>query len=83
MIAFNKNILFKPLPSEDKTEGGLYVPDPYKSVNNKGTVVSVGKNVTKVKKGETVFRVKDWGDEIIINGEKHYLMNENSILAKV
>lgn len=82
MRPVNHNILFKPLPSEEKSEGGIFVPDSYKQVNNKGTITAIGNKVTKCNVGDVVWRVKDWGDEIIIQGEKYYLMHENSILSK-
>ena len=75
-----KNILFKPFPS-DNVKNGIIVPESFKEINNKGTVVEIGNKVTKLKKGDIGFRVKDWGTEIIIGGEKHYLMDESAILA--
>lgn len=76
-----KQILFKPFPSEEKTDGGLFVPDSFREINNKGTITDIGSRVTKVKVGDIGFRVKNWGTEIIINGEKQYLMEETAILA--
>ena len=81
MKAYGKNILFKPFPPSDVTEGGLVVPDSAKTVNNKGIIVSVGEMVTKVKEGQVGFRVKEWGTEIGIGGESYYLMDETAILA--
>jgi chaperonin GroES len=80
-------ILFKPSPSDEVSEGGIFVPDSAREVNNKGTIVSVG-NGTKskpmgLKTGDVGFRVKNWGEEIIINGEKHYLMDQDAIIALV
>jgi len=44
----------------------------------------VGEGVTKVKKGDVGWRVKDWSDtEIIIDGEQYCLMDETAILALV
>ena len=82
MKPINRNILFKPLPSKKISDGGLIIPDSVQAVNNKGTIVGIGSKVTKVKEGDVCFRVKDWGTEVIINGEKHFIMDENSILAK-
>lgn len=81
MKPINKKILFKPFQGSEITEGGLYVPDSVRKLSNKGEIVEVGERVTKVKKGDIGFRVKDWGEEIIINGEKHFIMEENAILA--
>ena len=53
--------------------------------SNKGVVVAVGDGSSKkpmqFKEGDTVFRVKGWGQEILVNGELHYLMTQDSILA--
>jgi len=81
MKLINKKILFKPFPSKDKTEAGLFVPESAQEVNNKGTIVEIGNRVTKMKKGDVGFRVKGWGEEFIINGDKHYVMEEEAILA--
>lgn len=75
------NVLFKPFMGSDKTEGGLFIPESVRKLSNKGEIVEVGNRVTKVKKGDIGWRVKDWGEEFIINGEKHYLMDESAILA--
>jgi len=81
MKPINRKILFKPFKGSEKTEGGLFVPDSVRKLSNKGEIVQVGERVTKVKKGDIGFRVKDWGEEIIIDGEKHYIMEESAILA--
>lgn len=82
MKAYGKNIFFKPFPPKDTTDGGLIVPDSVKQVNNKGVVVSIGDKVTKVKEGDVVFRVKDWGTEFAMAGEQYFMMEESAILAK-
>jgi len=77
----NKKILFKPFRGDEKTQGGLFVPDSVRKLSNKGEIVEVGDRVTKVSKGDIGFRVQSWGDEIIVNGEKMYIMEEGAILA--
>lgn len=85
MIPIRDNILFKPLESDGVTEGGLIVPENCREVSNKGVVVLVGhgtpKNPMRLKVGDVGFRVKGWGDEVIYNGEKHYLMSQNAVIA--
>lgn len=85
MTPIRNQILFKPFPPDDVSTGGIIVPDSAKEVNNKGTIVKVGKG-TKEKPmtlygGQVGFRVKGWGVEIIIDGEKHYLMEQDAVLA--
>lgn len=82
MRAYGKNIFFKPFPPKDKTDGGLIVPDSVRKVNNKGTITSVGDKVTKVKEGDVVYRVKDWGQEFSSGNEQYFMMDESAILAK-
>lgn len=78
-------VLVRPFPSDDKSVGGIIVSDAHKAVNNKMEVVAVGKGEKgkpmKLIPGQTVFRVKDWGDEIEIDGIRHYLMKQDAILA--
>lgn len=79
------NILFKPFPPLEKTEGGLFVPDSYKEENNKGAIVAVGRGTAKkpmrVKVGDIGFRVKGWGEPIQKDGELYYIMSQDAILA--
>lgn len=85
MRAINENVLLKPFESDNISAGGIFVPDSCKKVSNKCQVISVGngtkKKPMKVKEGSTVYRVKDWGCEVIIDGQIHYLMNQDAIIA--
>lgn len=83
MEILNTNILFAPLEPNDTSEGGLLIPDSCKKVSNKGIVADVGKGVTKVNKGDIVFRIKDVGTEIEVEGKKCFFIDENLILAKL
>lgn len=79
------NVLVKPFPSDDKSVGGIIVSDAHKAISNKMRVIAVGNGVAKkpmkIKAGDTVFRVQNWGQEIEINGELHFLMDQDSLLA--
>lgn len=81
MIAHRKNILVKPFPASEYSEGGLLVPDSVKKPSNKVIVTSVGDRVTKVKEGQVGFRVKSWGEPVEIDGELHFIMDESAIIA--
>ncbi len=83
MKPVKKQILFKPFPPKETTESGLFIPDSVKTVNNKGTIVDIGNEVTKVAIGEVGFRVKGWGQEVLVNNEQHFLMEESAILCKI
>jgi chaperonin GroES len=81
MQPIKKKILFKPFWGSNITEGGLLIPDSARKLSNKGVIVNVGEEVTKVKAGDIGYRVKDWGEEFIIDGEQHFLMEQDAILA--
>lgn len=81
MKAYGKNIIVKPYPPNEQTEGGLFVPDSVKKPSNKVLVTSIGDRVTRVKEGQSGFRVKDWGHDVLIDGELHFIMNEAALIA--
>lgn len=85
MKPIRENILVKPCESDSISEGGIFVPENCRAISNKGVIVAVGNGAKnkpmKVKVGQTAFRVKDWGQEVLIDGELHYLMNQDAIIA--
>jgi chaperonin GroES len=83
-------ILVKRVREEEKTKGGIIIPDTAKEKPQEGKVVAVGngailKNGTvrplEVKKGDTVLFAKYGGNDIKIDGEDHLIMREEDILA--
>lgn len=80
-------ILFKPLPPDETTEGGLFIPETARKVNNKGTIVKVGRGTKErpmeFKEGDVAIRVQGWGQEILVEGELHVLIDSSAILTKV
>ncbi len=84
MQPIRNEILFKPdVPHE--TIKGIYVPDSCKEVRDRGTIIAVGRGTAKqpmtLTVGQIGHRVHLWGEPIIIDGETHYLMDVNAILA--
>ena len=86
----NDRVLVKRLESEEKTAGGLYIPDTAKEKPSRGKVVAAGpgkladdgKRVAlAVKGGDLVLFNKYAGTEISIDGEEHLVMREDDILA--
>jgi chaperonin GroES len=86
----NDRVLVKRLESEEKTAGGLYIPDTAKEKPSKGEVVAVGpgkvadngKAVTMtVKAGDQVLFNKYAGTEIKLDGVDHLVMREDDILG--
>ena len=86
----NDRVLVKRLESEEKTAGGLYIPDTAKEKPSKGQVVAVGTGkiaengsrvAMAVKKGDEVLFNKYAGTEIKLDGVDHLVMREEDILA--
>lgn len=86
----NDRVLVKRLESEEKTAGGLYIPDTAKEKPSKGQVVAVGpgkmddngKRIPlSVKNGDEVLFNKYAGTEVKLDGVDHLVMREEDILA--
>ncbi len=86
----NDRVLVKRLESEEKTAGGLYIPDTAKEKPSKGQVIAVGpgklgddgKRVAlAVKAGDEVLFNKYAGTEVKLDGVDHLVMREEDILA--
>ena len=80
-------VLVVPAPAEEKTIGGIIIPDTAKEKPLKGEVVAVG-NGTKdeemlVKVGDTILYGKYAGTELELDGNKYLIMRQSDILAIV
>lgn len=78
-------VLIKPAPAEEKTIGGIIIPDSAKEKPLKGEVIAVG-NGTKdeemvVKPGDNVLYGKYAGTEIELDNDKFLIMRQSDILA--
>ena len=78
-------VLVIPAPAEEKTIGGIIIPDSAKEKPLKGKVIAIG-NGTKdeemvVKPDDTVLYGKYAGTEIELDGEKYLIMKQSDILA--
>ena len=83
-------ILVEVLLAEDKTKGGIILPDTAKEEKTEGKVISLGpgkvldsgkRKEPEVKIGDRVIFGKYSGDEILIDGKKHKVLEEKDILA--
>jgi chaperonin GroES len=83
-------IIVKRLEEEEKTKGGIIIPDTAKEKPIEGRVIAVGDGKIKedgtkipmeVKKGDRILFAKYAGTEIKIDGEEHLMMREDDILA--
>lgn len=79
------NVVVKPFMSSEISKGGLFIPDSVRKPSNKVKVVAAGNGTKKrpmlLKEGDIGYRVQDWGQEIIIDGEKHFIMEQSAIIA--
>jgi chaperonin GroES len=85
-------VLVKRLGAEERTSGGLFLPESAKEKPQQAEVIAVGNGrVSKsgdvrplqVKAGDRVLFGKYAGDEIKLNGEEHIILREEDILAVI
>lgn len=80
-------VLVEAAAAEDKTAGGIIIPDTAKEKPQKGTVVAVGPGKKDepmtVKVGDKVLYGKYAGTEITIDGEDYLIMRESDIVAVI
>jgi chaperonin GroES len=83
-------VVIKPIQAEEKTKGGIVLPDTAKDKPQEGEVVAVGpgrildngtKLTPEVKVGDRVIYSKYSGSEVKIDGEEHLVVREQDILA--
>lgn len=83
-------VLVQRLEAENKTAGGIVLPDAAKEKPKKGKVIAVGKGkalddgklkAIQVKKGDIVLFTSYAGTEIKIDGKEHLIMDESDIMA--
>jgi chaperonin GroES len=85
-------ILIKRLDTEEKTKGGIIIPETAKEKPQEGKVISVGKGKLlddgsirplDVKVGDKILFSKYGGTEINIEGDEYLILREEEILAVV
>jgi chaperonin GroES len=83
-------ILVKRIAEEEKTRGGLIIPDTAKEKPQEGRVIAVGNGRVNedgtlrpldVHKGNRVLFTKYSGAEIQVEGDEHLIMREDDVLA--
>ena len=78
-------VLIQPAPAEEKTVGGIIIPDTAKEKPLQGTVLAAG-NGTKDEEmvlmaGDRVLYGKYSGTEVELDGEKYLIMRQSDVLA--
>jgi chaperonin GroES len=80
-------VTVKPAPAEEKTAGGIIIPDTAKEKPQRGTVVAAGPGKKDepmtVKSGDTILYGKYAGTEVSFDGEDLLIMRESDILAVI
>jgi chaperonin GroES len=85
-------VVVKPAESEEKTAGGIVLPDNAKEKQQRGKVIAVGpgklldngsRATLSVKVGDDVLFGKYSGNDVKIDGDEVKIMRESDLLAKV
>jgi chaperonin GroES len=83
-------ILVKRLEEEEKTKGGIIIPDTAKEKPQEGKVIAVGSGKVAedgkltpldVKKGDKILFSKYSGTEVTIEGDEHLIIREDDVLG--
>jgi chaperonin GroES len=83
-------VVVKRLEEEEKTSGGIIIPDTAKEKPQQGKVIAVGKGriledgkviPLVVKEGDRILFSKYAGTDIKVDGDEHLIMREDDILA--
>jgi chaperonin GroES len=92
LVPLNDKIIVKRVEAEDKTAGGIFLPDTAKEKPRQGKVVSVGDGKLldngkrapfQVKEGDRILFTSYAGNEVNVDGEEWLIMTEDDILAVV
>lgn len=90
LTPLHDRVIVKPHEAEEKTKGGIILPDTAKEKPIEGTVVAVGSGKTTdegktialtVKVGDKVLYGKYSGTEVTVGGEDYLIMRESDIFA--
>ena len=80
-------VIIKPAKAEEKSAGGIIIPDTAKEKPQRGTVVAAGPGKTDepvtVKTGDEVLYSKYAGTDINVDGQDYLIMRESDIIAIV
>jgi len=92
IVPLNEKIVVKRLEAEEKTAGGIVLPDTAKEKPKQGKVLSLGEGkllengkraLFQVREGDRVLFTSYAGNEVTIDGDEYLIMTEDDILAVV
>ena len=90
VVPLNEKIVVKRLEADEKTAGGILLPDAAKEKPKEGKVIAVGdgkllsdgqRSAFQVKKGDRVLFTSYAGSEVTVDGEELLVMTEDDVLA--
>jgi len=85
MKPINDRVVVRPAPAEEKTKGGIIIPDTAKEKPQRGEVIAVGPgkdgNLMTVQPGDIVLYGKYAGQELNYEGQDYLIMREDDILV--
>jgi chaperonin GroES len=92
VVPLNDKIVVQRLEAEEKTAGGIVLPDTAKEKPKQGKVLSVGDGklsetgkriALQVKEGDRVLFSSYAGNEVTVDGKEFLIMSEDDVLAVV
>ncbi|MCI0641258.1 MAG: co-chaperone GroES [Gemmataceae bacterium] len=92
VVPLNDKVVVKRLEAEEKTAGGIVLPDTAKEKPRQGKILSVGdgrlldngkRGTFQVKEGDRVLFSSYAGNEVTVDGEEYLIMSEDDILAVI
>ena len=92
VVPLNDKIVVRRVEAEEKTAGGILLPDTAKEKPKQGKVLSLGDGKLlesgsrakfQVKEGDRVLFTSYAGNEVTVDGEEYLIMSEDDILAVI
>ncbi|MEX0712605.1 MAG: co-chaperone GroES [Pirellulales bacterium] len=90
VVPLGENVVVKRLSAEDKTAGGIFLPDNAREKPRQGRVLSVGdgrlladggRAAPQVNEGDRILFSTYAGSEVLVDGEELLIISESEILA--
>lgn len=82
-----KRVLIKPVKEDEKTAGGIFIPETAKEKKKQGIVVEIGTisgdKEFPIKKGDIILYTGYSSEELKVDGEEYIILNCKDIIAKI
>jgi chaperonin GroES len=86
IVPVGERVLIKPLETETKTKGGIYIPETAKEERKEGIIIELGTKVDNslgLKKNQKIIYTGYSNDELKIENEKYIMVEYKNIIAIV